>query len=56
MTASGRLPSVSCYIQRVGSGLLGNYDESISSRVVEAVRLHPDSNETWPLETIAYFC
>ena len=29
-------------------------DESISNRVAEAVRLHPDSNEIWPLETIAF--
>jgi len=39
--------------RRVEVLLSVDIDETISSRVVEAVRLHPDSNETWPLETIA---
>jgi hypothetical protein len=39
--------------RRVEVLLSVDIDESISSRVVEAVNLLPDSNETWPLETIA---
>jgi hypothetical protein len=39
--------------RRVEVLLSVDIDEGISSRVVEAVRLHPDSSETWPLETIA---
>jgi hypothetical protein len=39
--------------KRVEVLLSVDIDESISSKVVEAVRLHPDSNATWPLEAIA---